>query len=50
MEWKEAMMVSRDGSSMTGRWFWGGYDEFGFDVTLTRIGSQPSFWARISTP
>jgi len=41
VEWKEAMMVSRDGGSMTGRWFWGGYDEFGFDVTLTRVGSQP---------
>jgi quinohemoprotein amine dehydrogenase len=40
-EWKEAMMVSRDGNSMTGRWFWGGYDEFGFEVDLTRVGSQP---------
>jgi quinohemoprotein amine dehydrogenase len=40
-EWREAMMVSRDGNSMHGRWFWGGYDEFGLDVTLTRAGSQP---------
>jgi quinohemoprotein amine dehydrogenase len=40
-EWREAMMVSRDGNSMHGRWFWGGYDEFGIDVTLTRLGSQP---------
>jgi quinohemoprotein amine dehydrogenase len=40
-EWREAMMVSRDGSSMHGRWFWGGYDEFGIDVTLTRMGPQP---------
>ena len=41
IEWREAMMVSRDGNSMHGRWFWGGYDEFGLDVTLTRMGSQP---------
>jgi len=40
-EWREAMMVSRDGNSMHGRWFWGGYDEFGIDVTLTRLGPQP---------
>jgi quinohemoprotein amine dehydrogenase len=40
-EWREAMMVSRDGNSMRGRWFWGGYDELGIDVTLTRVGAQP---------
>jgi quinohemoprotein amine dehydrogenase len=40
-EWKEAMMVSRDGNSMQGRWFWGGYDEFGIEVKLTRLGPQP---------
>jgi quinohemoprotein amine dehydrogenase len=40
-EWREAMTVSRDGNSMHGRWFWGGYDEFGIDVTLTRVGPQP---------
>jgi len=40
-EWREAMMVSRDGNSMHGRWFWGGYEEFGIDVTLTRLGPQP---------
>jgi len=39
-EWREAMMVSRDGNSMHGRWFWGGYDEFGIEVTLTRLGPQ----------
>jgi quinohemoprotein amine dehydrogenase len=26
---------------MDGRWFWGGYDEFGIDAHLTRIGSAP---------
>jgi quinohemoprotein amine dehydrogenase len=40
-EWREAMVVSRDGNGMHGRWFWGGYDEFGIDVTLNRLGSQP---------
>jgi quinohemoprotein amine dehydrogenase len=40
-EWREAMMVSRDGNSMHGRWFWGGYSEFGIDVTLSRMGPQP---------
>jgi len=40
-EWREAMMVSRDGNSMRGRWFWGGYDEFGIEVTLARVGPQP---------
>ena len=41
VEWREAMMVSRDGNSMHGRWFWGGYDEFGIEVTLSRLGPQP---------
>jgi quinohemoprotein amine dehydrogenase len=41
VEWREAMMVSRDGNSMHGRWFWGGYSEFGIEVTLSRLGPQP---------
>jgi quinohemoprotein amine dehydrogenase len=40
-EWREAMMLSRDGNSMMGRWFWGGYQELGIDAHLTRVGSQP---------
>jgi quinohemoprotein amine dehydrogenase len=40
-EHREAMILSRDGASMQGRWFWGGYDEFGIDVQLTRVGSSP---------
>jgi quinohemoprotein amine dehydrogenase len=40
-EWREAMMLSRDNNAMTGRWFWGGYEEFGIDVALTRIGQEP---------
>jgi quinohemoprotein amine dehydrogenase len=41
-EWREAMLLSRDGNTMTGRWFWGGYEEFGIQVKLTRIGSGPT--------
>jgi quinohemoprotein amine dehydrogenase len=40
-EWREALLVSRDGNTMDGRWFWGGYDEFGIDAHLTRIGTTP---------
>jgi quinohemoprotein amine dehydrogenase len=35
------MLVSRDGNTMEGRWFWGGYEEFGIDAHLTRIGTVP---------
>jgi len=35
------MMVSRDGNTMDGRWFWGGYEEFGIDAHLVRIGTVP---------
>jgi quinohemoprotein amine dehydrogenase len=38
-EWREALFVSRDGNTMDGRWFWGGYDEFGIDAHLSRIGT-----------
>lgn len=40
-EWREAMMVSRDGNTIEGRFYWGGYQEFGIDARLTRIGTQP---------
>lgn len=39
--WREVMHVERDQRSMTGRWFSGGYDEFGMDVTLRRVGREP---------
>jgi quinohemoprotein amine dehydrogenase len=38
-EMKEALLVARDGSSIDGRFYWGGYDEFGIDVHLVRAGS-----------
>jgi quinohemoprotein amine dehydrogenase len=40
--WREAMMLSRDGNTMDGRWFWGGYGELGMDVHLVRAGSEPT--------
>ncbi len=36
---KEALLVARDGSSIDGRLYWGGYDEFGIDVHLVRAGT-----------
>lgn len=38
---REVMLVERDWQTMSGRWFSGDYDEFGFDVQLERIGSDP---------
>lgn len=38
---REAMFVSRDWTTMDGRWFWGAYDEFGIDVTIRRITAEP---------
>lgn len=40
-EWREAMMLSRDGNRMDGRWFWSGFGELGMDVHLTRQGKEP---------
>ena len=37
---REAMLVSDDENSMDGRWFWGGYQEFGIDVHLSRMGKD----------
>ncbi len=37
---REVMFVERDWQTITGRWFAGGYDELGLDVTLTRIGRE----------
>lgn len=36
-ELREVMMVERDQSTMTGRWFSGDYDEMGPDVTMRRV-------------
>lgn len=38
---REVMSVDRDWQTMSGRWFNGGYDERGIDVTLRRSTGQP---------
>jgi quinohemoprotein amine dehydrogenase len=40
-EMREVMFVSTDQSQAEGRWFWGQYQEFGFDVKLQRSSSDP---------
>lgn len=41
-EAREAMWVSPDRSEAEGRWFWGQYQEFGFDVKMQRASSGPT--------
>jgi quinohemoprotein amine dehydrogenase len=41
-EAREAMWVAPDGSKVEGRWFWGQYQELGFDVTMQRASSDPA--------
>lgn len=40
--WREVMFVEPGWQEMSGRWFKGGYDEFGLDVSLTRLGANPA--------
>ena len=40
-EMREAIWFSPDQSSAEGRWFWGDYQEFGFDVKFQRATSEP---------
>jgi len=37
---REVMLIEPDWSSITGRWFMGGYDEIGLDVTLRRASAS----------
>src|SRR5580658_2226288 len=39
---REAMWIAPDQSSAEGRWFWGEYEEFGFDVKLERASTEPT--------
>jgi quinohemoprotein amine dehydrogenase len=39
-EAREAMWISPDQSQAEGRWFWGEYQEFGFDVKLQRSSAD----------
>jgi quinohemoprotein amine dehydrogenase len=40
-EMREVMWISPDQFSAQGRWFWGAYDEFGFDVKMERASDGP---------
>lgn len=40
-EMREVMSISADQSQGEGRWFWGDYQEFGFDVKVQRASSEP---------
>ena len=42
---REVMWFSPDQSSAEGRWFWGDYQEFGFDVKLVRASGAPAMIA-----
>jgi quinohemoprotein amine dehydrogenase len=39
--WREVLFVEPGWQEITGRWFRGAYDEFGMDVTMTRLGAGP---------
>jgi quinohemoprotein amine dehydrogenase len=41
-EAREAMWISPDGRKAEGRWFWGQYQEFSFDVKMQRASSDPA--------
>jgi quinohemoprotein amine dehydrogenase len=41
-EMREVMWVSPDQNTAEGRWFWGQYQEFGFDVKLQRASPDPT--------
>ena len=40
-ELREVLMLSEDGTELEGRFFRGAYSEIGFDVKLTRLGTDP---------
>ena len=44
-ETREVLWIAPDQSSAEGRWFWGQYQEFGFDVKLERPSSNPALLA-----
>ncbi|WP_353857131.1 quinohemoprotein amine dehydrogenase subunit alpha [Novosphingobium humi] len=39
---RETMWFAPDQKSAAGRWYWGAYQEFGFDVKLTRATADPT--------
>ena len=46
---REVMWFAPDMKMAQGRWFWGAYHEFGFDVTLTRASADPTLAAVMPT-
>lgn len=46
---RETMWFAPDQKSAQGRWYWGAYHEFGFDVTLSRASSDPTLVAVLPT-
>jgi quinohemoprotein amine dehydrogenase len=42
---RQTMWFAPDRKNAMGRWFWGEYQEFGFDVTLTRAEGGPTIGA-----
>ncbi|WP_245844064.1 quinohemoprotein amine dehydrogenase subunit alpha [Sphingomonas spermidinifaciens] len=42
---REAMWFDPDQKSGDGRWYWGEYHEFGYDVKLTRASAEPAVLA-----
>lgn len=40
-EAREVLLIAADQSTAEGRWFWGQYQEFGFDVKLRRASADP---------
>jgi quinohemoprotein amine dehydrogenase len=44
-EMREVLWFSPDQNTAEGRWFWGQYQEFGFDVKLQRASSDPTLIA-----
>src|SRR5208282_1639576 len=44
LEAREAMLISSDQLTAEGRWYWGQYQEFGFDVKMQRATAEPSIF------
>jgi len=44
-EARETLWISPDQNTAEGRWYWGEYQEFGFDVKLTRASLDPTLAA-----
>ena len=39
--WREVAFIERNGQEIKGRWFTGGHDETGIDITLRRVSNDP---------